>query len=161
MIELDRIDCRILEALRSNARLSNRELAARIGLAESSTLVRVRSLQSAGVLLGYHADIDPKCLGVGLQAMISVQLRRHSEKDVLAFREHALALPETVRLYHIAGVNDFQVHVWVRDAEHLRELAMTSFASRAEVRHLETGLIFEHTQSVALPNYLLTDEQDD
>jgi len=161
MIDPDRIDCEILHQLRNNARLSNKELAGRIGLSASSTLVRVRSLQSAGLLRGYHADIEPKCLGVGLQAMISIQLRRHSEKDVTAFREHALALPEVVRLYHVAGANDFLIHVWVRDSEHLRELAMRSFTSRREVGHMETGLIFEHAQSVELPNYLVFRDDDE
>jgi DNA-binding Lrp family transcriptional regulator len=157
MMDIDRIDCEILHELRNNARLSNKELADRIGLAASSTLVRVRSLQSAGLLLGYHADVEPKCLGVGLQAMISVRLRRHSEEDVVAFRSHALALPEVVRLYHVAGALDFLIHVWVRDPEHLRDLAMTSFTSRPEVGHIETGLIFEHAQSIDLPNYLTFD----
>ena len=160
MIALDRIDCSILRELRNNARLSNKELADRIGLAASSTLVRVRSLQSAGVLRGYHADIEPKCLGVGLQAMISIRLRRHSANAVTAFRQHALTLPEVVQLYHVAGANDFLIHVWVRDTEHLRELAMTSFTSRNEVGHIETGLIFEHTQSVELPDYV-TFESDE
>lgn len=155
MFEPDRIDCEILRELRNNARLSNKELADRIGLSASSTLVRVRTLQSAGLLRGYHADIDPAGLGVGLQAMISVRLQRHSEKDVIAFREHALALREVVQLYHVAGANDFLIHVWVRDSEHLRELAMRSFTSRHEVGHIETGLIFEHAKSVDLPNYRL------
>ncbi len=161
MMDLDQIDCRILHELRNNARLSNKELASRVGLAASSTLVRVRSLQSADLLLGCHADIEPKCLGVGLQAMISVKLRRHSEKDVLAFREHSLALHEVVQLYHVAGAIDFLIQVWVRDTEHLRELAMTSFTSRDEVGHIETGLIFEHAQSVALPNYLVFDTAEE
>lgn len=113
------------------------------------------------MIVGYHADIDPACLGVGLQAMIAIQLRRHSEKDVVAFRKHVLDLPEAVRLYHVAGANDFLVHVWVRDTEHLRELAMTSFTSRDEVGHIETGLIFEHSQSVELPEYLSVESDVD
>lgn len=160
MIELDRIDSRILRELRNNARLSNKALAARVGLAPSSTMVRVRSLEGAGCIRGYYADLDPACLGVGLQAMISVRLHRHSAAEVIAFRDHALALPEVVRLYHVAGVNDFLVHVWVRDAEHLRDLAMTSFTSRPEVGHIETGLVFEYTPSVELPQYIDAADED-
>jgi DNA-binding Lrp family transcriptional regulator len=153
-MNLDRTDCEILRELRNNARISNKELAERVGLAASTTIARVRSLQNAGLIRGYHADIEPKGLGVGLQAMISVQLGRHAEQDVLAFRTHALRLAEVVQLYHVAGATDFLVHVWVRDAEHLRELAMQAFTSRPEVSRIETGLIFEHVQSVAVPNYI-------
>lgn len=157
-MNLDRTDCEILRELRNNARISNKALAEKVGLAASTTIARVRSLQNAGLIRGCHADIEPKGLGVGLQAMISVQLGRHAEKDVLAFRQHALGLTEVVQLYHVAGATDFLVHVWVRDAEHLRELAMKAFTSRPEVSHIETGLIFEHVQSVAVPNYVELEE---
>ena len=154
MSQLDRIDFEIIRQLRNNARLSNKELAEIVGLAPSSCLVRVRVLQREGVLRGYHADVDTKSLGVGLQAMISIRLRRHSKADVEAFRSHVLALVEVRELYHLAGANDFLVQVWVRDPEHLRELIMSSFTAREEVAHIETGLIFEHTQSMELPVYI-------
>ena len=153
MSMLDRTDYEILNLLQNNARLSNRALADRLGLAPSTTLVRVRALEREGVLTGYRAEIAPRHLGVGLQAMISVRLAHHSMDDVQAFRQHALSLPEVVQLYHLAGANDFMVHVWVRDADHLRELTMLSFTTRREVDHLETGLIFEHTPSPKLPEF--------
>ena len=148
---LDRIDTEIVRQLQNNARLSNKELAKKVGLAPSSCLIRVRGLQNAGVLRGYHAEIDPKFLGVGLQAMISVRLHHHSLIDVESFREHVLSLPEVRQLYHIAGANDFLLHIWVKDPQHLRELAMHSITSRAEVAHIETGLIFEHSSSSDVP----------
>ena len=148
---LDSIDCKILEALQRDARLSNKELAARIDLAPSSCLERVRRLREDGILKGSHSVVDPHALGIGLQAMIAIRLERHSRVEVEAFRTHALAQPEVVQLYHVAGVNDFMAHVWVRDTEHLREFAMTAFTSRDEVAHIETGLIFEHAVGDALP----------
>ena len=162
MEELDRIDYEIVRLLRNNARLSNKELAAKVGLAPSSCLVRVRGLQRDGVLRGYHADVDPNALGVGLQAMISIRLQRHSQAIVESFRAHTLALPEVRQLYHIAGANDFLVHVWVKDPEHLRKLAMNSFTALEEVAHIETGLIFEHAHSADLPTFLefTTEEHD-
>lgn len=156
MEELDRIDYEIVRLLRNNARLSNKELAAKVGLAPSSCLVRVRGLQRDGVLRGYHAEVDPNFLGVGLQAMISIRLQRHSQAIVESFRAHSLALPEVRQLYHIAGANDFLLHVWVKDPEHLRNLAMNSFTTREEVAHIETGLIFEHAHSPDLPIFVET-----
>lgn len=154
MRQLDRIDYRIVRLLRNNARLSNKELAEQIGLAPSTCLVRTRMLQQSGVLTGFMAEVDPAALGVGLQAMISVRLKRHYKPDVEAFRQHALELPEVVRLYHVAGPIDFLAHVWTKDSAHLRDLAMTAFTSRREVSHIETELIFEHVSCRDLPSFL-------
>ena len=154
MTRLDRIDYKIVRLLRNNARLSNKELAQTVGLAPSTCLVRTRLLQQAGVITGFKAEVDPARLGVGLQAMISVRLKRHYKPDVEAFRQHALELPEVVRFYHVAGPIDFLVHVWTRDSEHLRNLAMTAFTAREEVSHIETELIFEHVSCQELPSFV-------
>ena len=150
---LDRIDYEILALLRKNARISNKEVARKVGLAASTCLVRIRVLQTSGVISGFHAEIDPASLGVGIQAMIAVRLLRHFKPDVDAFRNHALSLPEVVQLYHVAGPIDFLIHVWARDSDHLRELAMTAFTSRKEVSHIETELIFEHIRSGEVPSF--------
>ena len=150
---LDRIDYEILGLLRNNARISNKEIAESVGLAASTCLVRIRLLQSSGVISGFHAEVNPSSLGVALQAMISVRLRRHFKPDVEAFREHALGLPEVVQLYHVAGPIDFLLHVWSRDSDHLRDLAMTAFTSREEVAHIETELLFEHIRSAEVPSF--------
>ena len=94
MTQLDRIDFELITLLRNNARISNKDLAEAVGLAQSTCLVRVRSLQSRGVLKGFHAEVDSSALGVGLQAMISIRLERHSKSDVEAFRAHAREHPE-------------------------------------------------------------------
>lgn len=154
MRALDRIDYEIVRLLRNNARLSNKELASAVGLAPSTCLVRTRMLQQSGVLTGFKAEVNPSALGVGLQAMISVRLKRHFKPDVEAFRQHALALPEVVRLYHVAGPIDFLAHVWTKNSEHLRDLAMTAFTSRTEVSHIETELIFEHVSCNELPEFI-------
>jgi len=154
MKPLDRIDHKIVRLLRNNARLSNKELAKAVGLAPSTCLLRTRMLQQSGVLTGFKAEVNPAALGVGLQAMIQVRLKRHFKPDVEAFRQHALELPEVVRLYHVAGPIDFLVHVWTKDSEHLRDLAMTAFTARREVSHIETELIFEHISCQELPAFL-------
>ncbi len=154
---MDRIDYKIVRLLRNNARLSNKQLAQMVGLAPSTCLVRTRQLQQSGVLTGFTAEINPVKLGVGLQAMISVRLKRHFKPDVEAFRQHALNLPEVVRLYHVAGPIDFLIHVWTRDSEHLRDLAMTAITAREEVSHIETELIFEHVSCTELPEFLDVD----
>ena len=154
MKPLDRIDYQIVRLLRNNARLSNKELAKKVGLAPSTCLVRTRLLQQSGVITGFKAEVNALALGVGVQAMIAVRLKRHYKPDVEAFRKHALELPEVVRLYHVAGPIDFLAHVWAKDPEHLRDLAMTAFTAREEVSHIETELIFEHVSCRDLPSFL-------
>jgi len=151
--DLDRIDGRLVAELQNNARLSNKELAARVGLAPSTTLERVRRLQETGTILGFHAEVDPKALGIGLEALVSVRLHQHSRDLVAAFRASILEQPEVIDAYHLAGAIDFLLHVAVRDVDHLRNLAMDKISSRAEVAHLETAIIFEHIRGGALPNF--------
>lgn len=149
--DLDRIDREILQALSNNARLSNKELAAKVGLAPSSALERFRRLLREGWLRGFRADVDPRAFGLGLEAMISVRLKQHSRDQYQAFREFVQTLPEVVAAYHMAGGNDFLVHVRVRDADHLRDFAIDAFTTRTEVGHLETALVFEHLRGGGTP----------
>ena len=152
-MELDRIDCALIEHLQKDARLSNKELASGVGLAPSSCLARVQRLRTEGVLKGAHAEVDPEALGIGLQALIAVQLRQHSRAQVKAFWKHIMGLPEVLMVFHVAGTHDFQVHVAVRDAHHLRDLAMDAFTTRPEVAHIQTSLIFECAKGKVMPNY--------
>ena len=152
-MDLDRIDFDLLRLLRKNARMANKELAARVGVAPSTALERIRRLREARVIQGYHADIQPKALGITLQAIVAVRLAQHSRALVDGFREHLLGLDEVVAFYHLAGADDFQVHVAVADADHLRDFTLTAFTQRAEVAHIETRLIFEYRRSDELPVY--------
>ncbi|MCG6927365.1 MAG: Lrp/AsnC family transcriptional regulator [Acidobacteria bacterium] len=156
---LNRIDFAILAALQKDARLSNKELAAKVGLAPSSCLERVRRLREGGVLTGFRAEVEPRALGIAIQALVFVRLARHAREQVRSFRKHALSLREAIGVYHVAGQHDFLVHVGVRDANHLRDLAMDAFTSRPEVARIETHLIFEHVPRAVMP--VLTETEDD
>lgn len=146
---VDRIDREILAHLQHDARISNKELAAKVGLAPSSCLQRVRRLERAGALLGYHAEVDPRVYGVTIEALISVRLTQHARSAIASFERHLRTIAEVRDWSHLAGANDYQVHVAVRDAEHLRELVLSAFSSRPEVAHLETALIFSHRRNAA------------
>ncbi len=149
--DLDRIDFAILEALQKEGRLSNKELAARVHLSPSSCWERVRGLEKEGVITGYHAEVDAKAVGIRLLAMIGVRLERHTRGAVESFRAHALAIPEVLAVYHVTGAKDFLIHVAVRDAEHLRDLAMEAFTTHPGVESLETSLIFQEDRKAGLP----------
>lgn len=159
MSVLDRIDFALLRLLRKNARLPNKDLAERVGVAPSTALERIRRLRESRALLGFHAEVAPAAVGIGLQAMIAVRLTRHSRELVDSFHEHLLRLEEVLAFYHVAGADDFLVHVGVRDSAHLRDFALSAFTERTEVAHIETRLIFEFRRNPELPVYARADEE--
>lgn len=154
---LDGIDAEILNALQENARLSNKDLAARVGLAPSSCLARVRRLQDDGAFLGFHAEVDPELLGIRVEAMVSVRLSRHTREELESFQNHALAQPEVIALFHLTGEPDFLLHVAARDLSHLRELALSAFSSRPGVAQIQTSVLFEHVRKPVLPVYAFSE----
>lgn len=152
-MQLDRIDFAILRHLRKNARIPNKTLAERLGVAPSTALERVRRLHEAGVIQGYHAEIRPGAVGIGLQAMISVRLARHSRKEVADFHAYLGTLTEVLAFYHVAGADDFLVHAAVRDSDHLRDFALDAFTTRPEVDRIETSVIFSFRRNPEIPTY--------
>ena len=154
-MKLDRTDFQILETLQKDATLSNKELARRVHLAPSSCLQRVRKLRAAGILKGSHAEVATWALGIQIQALIRVRLVQHTEKQVLAFRNGLMSRPEVVNLFHLAGSDDFLIHVAVRDVQHIRTFGAEALTSNPLVSHVETAVIFEHVRSNFLPNYVL------
>ncbi|MBI4912369.1 MAG: Lrp/AsnC family transcriptional regulator [Acidobacteria bacterium] len=148
---LDRIDFELLAMLQNDARRSNKELAAAVDLAPSACLARVQRLRQAGILRGFHADVEPQALGIGVQAMISVRLRQHGRAKVRAFWKRLSALKEIRAIFHVTGAHDFLVHVAARDIAHLRDLALDAFTNREDVAHIETSIVFEHFANPIAP----------
>ena len=146
---MDRIDRAILAALANDGRLSNKELAARVGLAPSSCHERLKRLQDTGAIRGFFADVDPAALGFALEAMIAVRLTKHSRAAYERFRAYVLELPEVVGVFPMSGEADFLVHVLARAPHHLRAIATDGLMVREQVAHIETGLVFEHLRARA------------
>jgi DNA-binding Lrp family transcriptional regulator len=103
---MDRIDYQILALLQKNARLSNKQLAAGAGLAESTCLQRVRKLEADGIILGYQTKVDPKAMGVDLEAMIAIKLKQHSRDGLLALYSYIQTIPEVLTAYYTSGETD-------------------------------------------------------
>ena len=153
-MELDRIDFELLRLLRKNARLANKDLAEHAGIAPSTARERVRRLREANVLQGFDAEIAAEAIGIGLQALVAVRMTRHSRKLLDSFQAHLRKLPEVLAFYHVAGAEDFLVHVGVRDSQHMRDFTLTAFTERPEVAHIQTHLIFEFQRNTELANFL-------
>lgn len=151
---LDRTDIELLRLLRKNARLPNKTLAEKTGIAASTALERVRRLRESGVLQGFHAEVLPAAIGIGLQVMVAVRMTRHSREFIDSFVAHMSKHSEILAHFHVAGADDFLVHLVARDADHLRELTLSIFTEREEVAHIQTHLIFAFQRNTDLPVYL-------
>ncbi|NND85508.1 MAG: Lrp/AsnC family transcriptional regulator [Acidimicrobiia bacterium] len=146
----DPIDQAILRALAKDARASNKDIAAAAGIAPSTCSERMRRLERDGVIAEYRVVLDPAALGLAIQALIAIRIRRHAPDDLERFRRAVMELPEVVNLFHVTGANDYLVHVVVRDSDDLRRVAVDSLVAMPEVTHIETSLIFEHLRGPGL-----------
>ena len=153
-IDLDEIDFRILDALRNNARLSNKELAAKAGLSPSSCLARVQKLMRLRVIQGFQTEINLEALGIGLQAIISVRFAKHSQAHLKSFYAYIRQLREVLQIFEVTGGNDFLIHVAVADVDHLRDLVVGRLSARPEVAHCETSVVFLSSRQLTLPRYV-------
>jgi DNA-binding Lrp family transcriptional regulator len=125
----------------------NNALAAEVGIAASTCLGRVRALQDRGVIRGFHAEVDIAALGYALQAMISVRFQAHSRDQVDRFRQKAPRLPGVLSVFHVAGADDFLMHVAAPTSDALRDFVLDHLTTDPAVRHAETSLIFEHVRA--------------
>ncbi len=114
-LKLDAIDRRILAALQRDARLTNVELAEEIGLSPSPCLRRVRLLEEAGVIGGYHATLNRNEIGLGLTVFVGIKVERHRDAQATAFRDAVRALSEVVSCHLVSGEADFLLQVVVPD----------------------------------------------
>jgi DNA-binding Lrp family transcriptional regulator len=149
-IRLDEADHEILRILATDARTPNNVLAARVGVAPSTCLMRVRRLQDAGVIRGFRAELAPEALGRPLQAIVSVRLQTHARARIGSFAQRFADLPGVLNVFFLAGVNDFQIHVAARSSDDLRDFVVRNLSASRDVAATETNLIFEHFSGTAL-----------
>lgn len=112
---LDRIDRKILAALQADGRLTNQALSERVALSPSACLARVRRLEQAGVIQGYHARLDPFALDIGLVLFVEITLAGHSPAELARFEEAIAGLPQVVEASHVTGAFDYLLKVVVAD----------------------------------------------
>jgi DNA-binding Lrp family transcriptional regulator len=123
MKQLDRIDLKILQALQTNGRLTNQELAARVALSPSACLARVRHLETAGFISGYHAHVNVELVRPTLVVLAELSLKRHSASEFARFEAFVRSIPEVVEAVQVSGEFDYLAKVVVADVRAWRELA--------------------------------------
>ncbi len=147
---LDELDAAILRELQSDARKTNREVAAAVGVSPTTTLDRTRALRHRGVIRGAVLDLDLAKIGRPVQALIAVRVRPPSRRHIEAFRDWVSALPEVLGVFVVSGDDDFVIHVAVPDNEHLYAFVIDRLTERAEIAHVRTTVVYEHLQNRAV-----------
>lgn len=121
-VALDKIDRAILAQLQVSARISNVELANRVGLSQSACLRRVDALEKSGVIEGYHATVSDRALGQTITAIIQITLSGQSEQHLSRFEAAIARCPFVVACFMMSGDSDYVVRVTARDMEHFEHI---------------------------------------
>lgn len=136
-------DLKIIEALQSEGRLSNVELADRIGLSPSPCLRRVKRLEAEGVIEGYSARINREKIGMGVTVFVSVGLERHREEEAERFRKAVVRLPQVVSCHAISGESDFLLEIAVADLNQYSEFVLKRLRRIPGVKDLQSSFSLE------------------
>jgi DNA-binding Lrp family transcriptional regulator len=149
-VQVDGTDLAILRELSADGAISNKALAARVGLPESTCAYRVRALRERGVITGDDVRLDLPALGYPIQAVIKVRLGSHGAEHVNALYDDLVRIPGVLEAIHVAGADDFHLHVAVPSPEALRDLVLQHITVHRVVRQTETQLIFETRRGVGV-----------
>ena len=141
--DLDAIDCRIVASLQADGRLSNIELAARVGLSPSPCLRRLKRLERDGYIDAYRAVLQRERIGLGFSVFIGVKIEGHANDQALAFEKAVLAMPEVVGFHLVSGEVDYFLEVVVPDLEHYRQFLITKLLDLSIVREVRSNIAIQ------------------
>lgn len=136
---LDRYDIAILAELQRDARLSNAELANRIGLSAAPTWRRVKWLEDEGYITGYRAEIDRRKIGLGVLAFVRVDAERNNADATRALEEGLRAMPEVVACHYISGTGTFELHVVTTDLDAYAQWVRAALFRLPNVKDMHTS----------------------
>jgi DNA-binding Lrp family transcriptional regulator len=146
-IRLDRIDRRILRNLLSDGRMTNVELARRVGISAPPCLRRVRALEEAGIIRGYHADLAPEALGYAVTVFAQVGLSSQADTDLKAFEALVATWPEVREAYMLAGQTDFLLKVVAPDWDSYQRFLSARLTTAPNVSHVKSALMLRLSKS--------------
>ncbi len=146
-VKLDRIDRRILSDLQAHGRITNVELARRAGISAPPCLRRVRALEKAGYIRGYHADLDCKSLGFNVTVFAMVGLNSQAEQDLEAFEELVGQWPEVRECHMLAGETDFLLKVVAADWDAYQEFLTKRLTAAPNVSQVKSALSIRGSKS--------------
>lgn len=137
---LDPIDRQILATLQEEGRITNVDLAGRVGLTAPPCLRRVRTLEESGIIRGYHAELDPAALGYTITVFAMVSLKSQAEADLKAFEAHVADLPEVRECHMLNGEIDFILKIVAHDLQSFQVFLTSQLTSAPNVASVKTSL---------------------
>jgi DNA-binding Lrp family transcriptional regulator len=147
-LAIDAVDRVILRNLQAEGRVTNVELAERAGLTAPPCLRRVRALEEAGAIRGYHADLDAEALGYAITVFAMVSLKSQAEDDLCAFEEHVAALPEVRECHMLNGEIDFVLKVVAHDLQEFQRFLTSKLTPAPNVASVKTSLTIRTSKSL-------------
>jgi len=148
-IDLDAIDRRILTELQADARLTNVELADRVGLSASPCIRRLKRLERDGVIEAYRASLDRAKLGLGLTIYVGVKVERHHDIEASAFEDAVRALKEVISCHLVSGEIDFLLQIVVPDLAAYERLLMSALLRLPGVKDIRSSFAIRTVKSAA------------
>jgi Lrp/AsnC family leucine-responsive transcriptional regulator len=142
-------DIRILRALQRDGRLTNQELAARVGMSTSPCWRRVRRLEDSGVIRGYQAVLDRRSIGLGVLAFVRVLIDSHSEAESRRFEDEVQELENVIACYAVAGESDFLLQVVAADLDSYADFAMTVIRRLPGIKEMHTMFVLKEIKPLA------------
>ena len=157
---MDDFDVKLLNALQQDGRLTNNELAERIGLSPSQCSRRRAALEQSGVIAGYHAALATEAIGLGVQVFIQVGLAAQSPDSAQAFAKLIRGMPEIQEAFSLTGETDFLVKMVVPDLKTLSRILNEVLLPHRSVGHVRTSVVLDRVkQTTQLPLHHLADRR--
>jgi Lrp/AsnC family leucine-responsive transcriptional regulator len=141
--DLDAIDCRIIAELQADGRLSNVELADKIGLSPSPCLRRVKRLEREGYIEGYRAALRRERVGLGFSVFVGVKIDGHANERALAFEKAVLEMPEVVACHLVSGEVDYLLEVVVPDLADYQRFLVSKLLNLPIVREVRSNIAIQ------------------
>jgi Lrp/AsnC family transcriptional regulator, leucine-responsive regulatory protein len=148
-LDQDTIDCRIITELQADARLSNVELAERVGLSPSPCLRRVKRLERDGYIIGYRAALRRERVGLGFSVFVGVKIDSHANERALTFEEAVCALPEVIACHLVSGEADYFLEVVVPDLAHYQRFLVGKLLNMPIVREVRSNIAIQTVKAGA------------
>lgn len=153
-VKLDAVDMKILKTLQDEGRITNVDLAERVGITAPPCLRRVRALEESGFIRGYHADLNHEALGYGITVFAMVSLKSQAESDLQTFERQVAGWPLVRECYMLNGEIDFILKVVARDLAEFQRFLTADLTSASNVESVKTSLTIrasKHAPGVPLP----------
>lgn len=138
---LDRTDLKILRTLQENAKITNLQLSAEIGLSPAPTLERVKKLENAKLIRGYYTQLDAEALGIGISAIIQITLTRQIENAIANFKQEINKIPEIMECYQVTGNADYVLIVMMKDIRDFESLISQKLSKMEEIGQMQTMIV--------------------